>query len=76
MERRPQSMSRQLVQKIGQALEQDEEHRKIVATANITEADRNIVRSKLLEASEHIRQTYHLEIPVIRSFLHEMLEVL
>lgn len=76
MESSAPSITRQLISKMGAALDEDENHRKIVAHAKITEEDREIVRSKLHEAAEHIRKNYDLAIPVIRSFLHEMVDVL
>lgn len=71
----PQAMSRQLIHRIAQAIAENEAHRQIVDEAEIVEQDRQFVRAKLIEAAEHIRKSYDLEIPVIRSFLHEMVDV-
>lgn len=75
MESSAPSMTRKLLREMDVALEQEELQRKTVAGANITDEDRQLVRSKLIEAAEHIRKNYGLEIPVIRSFLHEMVDV-
>lgn len=52
-----------------------EKTREIIDAADISEQDRDIVRSRLVEAAEHIRKKYNLKIPAIRSFIHEMVDV-
>ena len=72
-------ISRKLVRdasaKVEAAIKADNETKAVLYEAGINATDREFVRAKLVEAAEHIRQSYGLEIPVIRSFLHEMLDV-
>lgn len=46
-----------------------------IDAGNIKPEDREFIRQKLYDAAEYIRREYGLRIPVIRVFLHEMLDV-
>jgi len=73
------NISRELVRsasaKMEASLKIANETKAALYEAAINDKDREFVRARLVETAEHIRKKYGLEIPVIRSFLHEMLDV-
>jgi len=69
------ALAAELANEMAPLIDDAEKTRQIIDAANITEQDRTVVRSRLVETAEYIRKKYNLKIPVIRSFLHEMLDV-
>lgn len=69
------ALAAELANEMAPLIDDAETTRQIIDAANITEQDRDVVRSGLVEIAEFIRKRYNLKIPVIRSFLHEMLDV-
>lgn len=69
------AVASEVAREMGKLVSEAEKNAEAIGRANITEEDREFVRSKLVETAEHIRKKYGLQIPVISSFLHEMLDV-
>lgn len=69
------AVASEVAREMSKLVSEAEKNAEAIGRANITEEDREFVRSKLVEAAEHIRKKYGLQIPVIRGFLHEMLDV-
>lgn len=61
--------------KVDEAIKTDKERKDAIQDAHINDTDREFVRAELVDIADRIRRKYNLTIPVVRSFLHEMLDV-
>jgi hypothetical protein len=66
---------RELIREVEKAEAEAQKEEEVINQANISEEDREFVRSQLREIVERIRIKYGLNIPVTKRFLRGMLEV-
>lgn len=70
-----QQLVRELIRAVEKAEAEAQKEEEVINQANISEGDREFIRSQLREIVERIRIKYGLNIPVTKRFLRGMLEV-
>jgi hypothetical protein len=66
---------RELIHAVVKAEAEAQKEEEVINQANISEEDREFIRSQLREIVERIKIKYGLNIPVTKRFLRGMLEV-
>jgi ABC-type microcin C transport system permease subunit YejB len=66
---------RELIHAVEKAEAEAQKEEEVINQANISEEDREFIRSQLREIVERIKIKYGLNIPVTKRFLRGMLEV-